>query len=99
MNSKSISSLSVFLLGILLCSTSPIKAADVTVNVNASSYIRSIPETMYGTNTQCWDGAQNGGNENFNNLMAASEMPPAQENSDAVLFDPVTGLYGDGTSS
>ena len=34
-----------------------------------------------------------------NNLMAASEMPPAQENSDAVLFDPVTGLYGDGTSS
>jgi hypothetical protein len=34
-----------------------------------------------------------------NNLMAAAELPPAQENSDAVLFNPVTGLYGDGTSS
>jgi hypothetical protein len=72
MNSKSISSLSVFLLGIFLCSISAVNAADVTVSVNASSYIRAIPETMYGTNMHCWDGAQNGGNENFNNLMAAS---------------------------
>ena len=54
-----------------LCSALPIYAADV-VSVNASSYIRSIPETMYGTNTHCWDGKQNGGNDNFNSLMAAS---------------------------
>lgn len=55
-----------------LCSVLPIYAADLTVSVDASSYIRAIPETMYGTNTQCWDGLQNGGNDNFNNLMAAS---------------------------
>jgi hypothetical protein len=48
------------------------QAADVTVTVNASSFIRAIPETMYGTNTMTWDGKQNGGNDNFNNLMAAS---------------------------
>jgi hypothetical protein len=55
-----------------LCSALPIYAADLTVSVNASSYIRAIPETMYGTNSQIWDGLQNGGNDNFNNLMAAS---------------------------
>jgi hypothetical protein len=55
-----------------LCSALPVYASDLTVSVNASSYIRAIPETMYGTNTQCWDGLQNGGNDNFNNLMAAS---------------------------
>jgi len=54
-----------------LCSALPVYAADV-VSVNASSYIRAIPETMYGTNTMCWDGKQNGGNDNFNSLMAAS---------------------------
>ncbi len=57
---------------VFLCSVLPVYAADVTVSVNASSYIRPIPETMYGTNTMCWDGKQNGGNENFNSLMSAS---------------------------
>jgi alpha-L-arabinofuranosidase len=57
----------------MLCLLSlPSWAADVTVNVDASSFIRAIPETMYGTNTMTWDGKQNGGNDNFNNLMAAS---------------------------
>jgi hypothetical protein len=55
-----------------LCLALPVYAADLTVGVDASSYIRAIPETMYGTNTQCWDGKQNGGNDNYNNLMAAS---------------------------
>jgi hypothetical protein len=49
-----------------------VKAADLTVSVDASSYIRAIPETMYGTNMQCWDGAQNGGNDNVNTLIAAA---------------------------
>jgi hypothetical protein len=50
----------------------PLYAADVTISVNAASYIRSIPETMYGTNMQCWDGAQNGSNENVNALIAVA---------------------------
>jgi hypothetical protein len=49
----------------------PVYAADLTVSVDASSYIRAIPETMYGSNMQCWDGAQNGGNDNVNTLIAA----------------------------
>jgi len=49
-----------------------VKAADLTVSVNASSYIRAIPETMYGTNMQTWDGAQNGSNANVNALIAAA---------------------------
>jgi hypothetical protein len=54
-----------------LCSSLTVYAADLTVSVNTSSYIRSIPETMYGTNMQCWDKAQNGGNDNINTLIAA----------------------------
>jgi hypothetical protein len=54
-----------------LCSALPVYAAD-TVSVDASSYIRAIPETMYGTNMQTWDGAQNGGNENVNALIAVA---------------------------
>jgi len=64
--------ISVVFVCILICSTSLVKAADLTVSVDASSYIRAIPETMYGTNTMTWDGKQNGGNDNFDNLMAAS---------------------------
>jgi hypothetical protein len=56
----------------LLCLVTPVYAADLTVTVNASSYIRAIPETMYGTNMQCWDGAQNGSNANVNALIEAS---------------------------
>ncbi len=47
-------------------------ALDVTVAVDASSYIRAIPETMYGMNLMAWDGAQGGGSAAFNNLMMAS---------------------------
>jgi len=56
----------------ILCSAPPLYAADMTVTVNAASYIRAIPETMYGTNMQCWDGAQNGSNANVNALIAAA---------------------------
>jgi hypothetical protein len=55
-----------------LCSALPVYAADLTVSVDASSYIRAIPETMYGTNMQCWDDSQNGGNDNVNALIAAA---------------------------
>jgi len=64
--------ISVVFVCILLCSMASVKAADLTVSVDASSYIRAIPETMYGTNMQCWDGAQNGGNDNVNTLIAAA---------------------------
>jgi len=63
--------ISVVFVCILLCSVSLVKAADLTVSVDASSYIRSIPETMYGSNMQCWDKGQNGGNDIINNLIAA----------------------------
>jgi len=56
---------------LLLSHVHPVNAADLTVTVDASEYIRSIPETMYGTNMQCWDSKQNGGNENVNILIAA----------------------------
>ncbi len=52
-----------------LCSALPVYAADLTVSVDASSYIRAIPETMYGTNMQCWDKSQNGGNDNVNAIL------------------------------
>ncbi len=64
--------ISVVFVFILLCSMSSVKAADLTVSVGASSYIRAIPETMYGTNMQCWDKSQNGGNDNVNALIAAA---------------------------
>ena len=64
--------MSVVFVCILLCSMSLVMAADVTVSVDASSYIRAIPETMYGTNMQTWDGAQNGSNANINALIAAA---------------------------
>ena len=64
--------ISVVFVCILLCSMASVKAADLTVSVDASSYIRAIPETMYGTNTQCWDKSQNGGNDNVNALIAAA---------------------------
>lgn len=39
-----------------LCFVPPVNAADLTVSVDATAYIRVIPQTMYGTNMQCWDG-------------------------------------------
>lgn len=55
----------VVIFGAILCSA-PLNAADSPVYIDASSYIRAIPETMYGTNTHAWDGKQNGGNDNYN---------------------------------
>ena len=53
--------------------TSPITIPqDATVNVDASSYIRTIPMTLYGANLASWDGSMGGGNTTFNNLMKAS---------------------------
>jgi hypothetical protein len=78
-----------------LCSALPVYAADLTVSVDASSYIRAIPETMYGTNTMTWDGKQNGGNDNYNNLMAASGRKyfrwPGGSWGDSFLWSDMTG--------
>lgn len=49
-----------------------VKAADLTVSIDASSYNRAIPETMYGMNLMVWDGKQGGGSDAFNSLMMAS---------------------------
>jgi hypothetical protein len=55
-----------------LFSALPVYAADLTVSVNATSPIRTIPMTMYGANLASWDGSMSGGNTTFNNLMKAS---------------------------
>ena len=53
--------------------TSPITIPqNATVNVDASSYIRTIPMTLYGANLASWDGSMGGGNTTFNNLVKAS---------------------------
>lgn len=46
--------------------------ADVTIQVDGASPIRMIPMTLYGGNLTAWDGAQNGSNSTFNNLLIAS---------------------------
>ena len=78
-----------------LFSALPVYAADLTVSVDASSYIRAIPETMYGTNMQCWDGSQNGGNDNVNTLIAASGSRyvrwPGGSWGDGVLWSDMEG--------
>ncbi len=47
-------------------------AADVTIDIDGASSIRTIPMTMYGGNLTAWDGAQSGSNSTFNNLLIAS---------------------------
>jgi hypothetical protein len=70
-------------------------ASDLTVSVNASSYIRAIPETLYGTNTMAWDGMQSGGDDNYNSLMAASDRKyfrwPGGSWGDAYLWSDMDG--------
>ncbi len=84
-----------------LFSAMPVYAADLTVNVNASSYIRSIPETMYGSNMQCWDKSQNGGNDSVNALIAASGSRyvrwPGGSWGDAYLWSDMEGSDGANT--
>jgi hypothetical protein len=82
----------------LLCSITPVNAADLTVTVNAASYIRAIPDTMYGTNLMAWDGYQSGSNTNFNNLMLASGRKymrwPGGSWGDAYLWSDMEGPGG-----
>ncbi|MBN2513232.1 MAG: hypothetical protein JXB18_09870 [Sedimentisphaerales bacterium] len=47
-------------------------AADLTITVDSALPIRTIPMTLYGGNLTAWDGAQNGSNATFNNLLKAS---------------------------
>lgn len=47
-------------------------AENVTITVDASSPIRTIPMTMYGANLASWDGSMGGGNTTFNNLKKAA---------------------------
>ena len=47
-------------------------AADVTVNVDGSSPIRTIPLTLYGTNLQSWDWHLDGTWTQLNNLLIHS---------------------------
>lgn len=60
------------ILFLFLLIESPLFAADLTITVDSASPIRTIPMTMYGGNLTAWDGAQNGSNTTFNNLLKAS---------------------------
>jgi len=62
----------VLIFWILTSSQTSLYAADLTIDVNAASFIRTIPETMYGANLMAWDGVQDGTNSSFTNLMNAS---------------------------
>lgn len=81
--------------------SAPVFPADVTINVDASSFIRTIPMTMYGGNLTAWDGAQSGGNSTFNNLMIASGRKylrwPGGSWGDAYLWSDMEGPSGANT--
>ena len=49
-----------------------IASRHAVITVDVASPIRTIPMTMYGTNLTAWDGAQDGTNTTFNNLMKAT---------------------------
>ena len=93
MNSK-VRFIAIIVFG-FLCSALPAYAADLTVNVDASSYIRAIPETMYGTNMQCWDKGQNGGNDNINAILSGYNSRyvrwPGGSWGDGVLWSDMLG--------
>jgi hypothetical protein len=73
-------------------------AADVTVNVDASSYIRTIPMTLYGGNLASWDGSMAGGDTTFNNLAKASGCKyfrvPGGSWGNGVLWSDIEGPNG-----
>lgn len=73
-------------------------AADVSIQVDAASPIRTIPETLYGGNLTAWDGAQNGTNSTFNNLLKASGRKylrcPGGSWGDAYLWSDMEGPNG-----
>ena len=73
-------------------------AADLTIDVNAAAFIRTIPETLYGTNLTAWDGYQNGSNSRFNDLMTASGQKnlrwPGGSWGDAYLWSDMEGPGG-----
>jgi len=75
-----------------------IYAADLTIDVNAAAFIRTIPETLFGTNLTAWDGSQNGGNSHFNNLLIASGQKnlrwPGGSWGDAYLWSDMEGPNG-----
>ncbi len=75
-----------------------VQAANVTVNVDASSYIRTIPMTLYGGNLASWDGSMAGGNSTFNNLMKASGNKyfriPGGSWGNGVLWSDIEGPNG-----
>ncbi len=50
----------------------PAFAADLVINVDGDSPIRTIPMTMYGTNLQSWDWHLDGTWSQLNNLLIAS---------------------------
>jgi hypothetical protein len=72
-------------------------AADVVVNVNAASPIRTIPMTLYGANLASWDGSMGGSNTAFNNLMKASGCKyfriPGGSWSNGHLWSDIEELY------
>src|SRR5262245_23409066 len=46
-------------------------AAAVTVNVNAASAIRTLPDTLFGQNMSVYDGSATAGNTNYVNALSA----------------------------
>ncbi len=69
--------------------------SEVDVTVDAGSFIRTIPMTMYGGNLTAWDWTQNGTDTTYNNLLIASGRKymrmPGGSWSDAHLWSDIEG--------
>jgi len=67
-------SVKIVIMCVLFYSITPLYAADLTISVDADSFIRTIPETLYGTSMTSWWGFEAGIEPNYNNLMLATSQ-------------------------
>jgi len=83
---------------IILCSLNTLHAADLTINVDAASPIRTIPMTLYGANLASWDWHMDGTHPEYTNLLRASGCKylrvPGGSWGNGVLWSDIEGPNG-----
>jgi hypothetical protein len=88
----------IVLFFVIICLTTPANAADLTIDVNAASSVRTIPETIYGGSMTAWFGFEGGGSPAYNNLMLAGGQKhirwPGGSWGDAYLWSDMEGPGG-----
>jgi hypothetical protein len=65
-------SVKIIIMCVLLYTITPLYAADLIIDVNVASFIRTIPETLYGTSMTAWWDFEAGTKPAYNNLMLAT---------------------------